>query len=86
MMKCLLKLFLPSSETLAELAAESIATAVNNANCKDQVAKYATIADKATDVQKWLTQMLADGKIDQLEQADISAKLVPLFEKVKEAL
>lgn len=49
-MKWLLKLFLPNAETLASYAAESIATAINNASCKDQVAKYATIADQATDI------------------------------------
>lgn len=85
-MHFLLKLFMPSAESLASYAAEAIAKAVNNAECKDQIGKYATIADQATDIQKWLTQMLADGKIDQLEQADISAKLVPLFDKIREAL
>ena len=49
-MSWIIKLFMPNATTLANYAAESIAKAINTASCKDQVAKYATIADQATDI------------------------------------
>jgi hypothetical protein len=39
-----------------------------------------------TDVQTWLVEMLKDGKIDELERADIEKKLLPLFEKLLEVI
>ena len=44
------------------------------------------MADKVTDVQKWLSKMLADGKIDELEKKEICEKLLPLYKKLFELI
>lgn len=85
-MKFLLKLFIPKPEKLASLAAESLQKVVNESGKNEQIAKYGSIADKATEVQKWLTEMLKDGKLDSSETSDIAAKLEPLFQKLIEAI
>lgn len=85
-MKFLLKVFLPSSKTLAGLAASGIAKAVNDSGKNEYIEKYGNIAAKATEVQTWLVDMLKDGKIDKLEEDDIASKLVPLFDKIRETL
>ena len=77
---------MPSSKKMATYAAEQIANAVNQAQKEDQIAKYATIADKATEVQKFVTSILLDGKIDDVEKEDIAKKIEPLMEKLIELI
>ena len=84
--KSIKKCFIPSSKNMAVYAAEQIANAVNQAQKEDQIAKYATIADKATEVQKFVTSILLDGKIDDVEKEDIAKKIEPLIEKLIELI
>lgn len=39
-----------------------------------------------TDVQKWLSAMFKDGKIDELEKKEIYDKLLPLYKKLFEII
>ena len=84
MIKTLIKLFMPSSQTLANMAAERIQKAVNESNKADTIAKCASIASSITDIQKFVSDTLIDGKVSDEETKRIEDKLVPLFEKVIE--
>lgn len=84
-MKTVIKWFL-SAKKLAKWSADGIQSAVNGSSCTEQIAKYGEMADRFTEVQKWLTQMLTDGKIDDIERAEIEARLLPLYEKLMEVL
>lgn len=86
MLKKILKLFIPNEKKLSMMAAEKIQAAVNQSGKEDLIAKYASMADSATEVQKWITELLVDGKIDDMEKSDIAAKLEPLLKKVVELI
>ena len=81
-MKKLIKWFMPSSKKLSSMAAEKIQSAVNQSGKEDIIAKYASMADSATEIQKWITELLVDGKIDDMEKSDIADKLQPLLQKI----
>lgn len=85
-MKKLIKWFMPSSKKLSDMAAEKIQSAVNQSGKEDLIAKYASMADSATEIQKWITELLVDGKIDDMEKSDIAEKLQPLIQKVVDIL
>lgn len=81
-MKKLIKWFMPSSKKLSNMAAEKIQAAINQSGKEDLIAKYASMADSATEIQKWVTELLVDGKIDDMEKSEISDKLEPLLKKI----
>ena len=77
-------MFIPNDKKLSKMAAESIAKAVNSQTEREaQIAKVATMADKFTDYQKFVTQILTDGKISQDEIDEIAIRLEPLIAYVK---
>ena len=84
MIKAIIKLFMPSPQKLANMAAEKIQKAVNESNKADTIAKCASIAASITDIQKFVSDTLIDGKVSDEETKRIEEKLVPLFEKVIE--
>lgn len=77
---------MPSPKKLSNMAAEKIQSAVNSSGKEDLIAKYASMADSATEIQKWVTEMLVDGKIDDIEKKDIADKLEPLLQKIIEII
>ena len=82
-MNKILKFFLPSNKKIAGYAAERIAKAINTQTEREaQIAKYAKLADQFTDYQKFVTQILIDGKISEDEEKQISEKLLPVVEYV----
>ena len=87
MLKKLIKIFIPNEKKLAVMAAESIAKAINSQTEREaQIAKVATMADKFTEYQKFVTEILTDGKISQEEVNEIAARLEPLMAYVKELI
>ena len=84
MIKAIIKLFMPKPQTLANMAAEKIQKAVNESNKADMIAKCASIAASVTDIQKFVSDTLLDGKVSDEEAKQVEQKLVPLFEKVVE--
>lgn len=48
------------------------------------IAKCANIASSVTDIQKFVSDTLLDGKVSDEEAKQVEEKLVPLFEKVIE--
>ena len=82
--KRLIKMFMPSPQKLANMAAEKIQKAVNESNKAEMIAKCAGIASYATDIQKFVSDTLLDGKVSDDEAKQVEEKLIPLFEKVVE--
>jgi len=84
MLKTLLKWFSPSASAVADLAAGSIQRSVNSATEGREavVAKYAAIAAEASAVATRLSDIMADGKIDDDEKKQLAAMLTPLSEKI----
>ena len=83
MFKSIIKMFMPNSKKIAGYAAESIAKAINSQTEREaQIAKYAKLADQFTDYQKFVTQILTDGKISAEEKEQIAQKLLPVVEYV----
>ena len=66
------------------MAAEKIQKAVNESNKAEMIAKCAGIASYATDIQKFVSDTLMDGKVSGEETKRIEEKLVRLFKKVIE--
>ena len=84
LIKCLIKTFMPSPATLAKMAAKQIQEAVNGCQKGETIAKCANIASSVTDIQKFVSDTLLDGKVSDEEAKKVEEKLVPLFEKVVE--
>ena len=78
-MNRILKLFIPKSSTLASYAAKGIQEAINGSGKEELISKYSNLASKATEVQKFVTSILNDGKIDDMEREDIAKKIEPLM-------
>ena len=84
MIKAIMKLFMPKPATLAKMASKQIQEAVNGCQKGDTIAKCANIAASVTDIQKFVSDTLLDGKVSDEEAKQVEEKLVPLFEKVIE--
>ena len=84
MLKAIIKLFMPSPQKLANMAAERIQKAINESDKADTIARCAGIASYATEIQKFVSDTLLDGKVSDAEAKQVEDKLVPLFEKVIE--
>ena len=61
------------------MAAEKIRDAVNESNKAETIAKCASIAASVTDIQKFVSDTLLDGKVSDEEAKQVEEKLVPLF-------
>lgn len=85
-MTSILKIFLPNSSKMANLAAEKIADSVNKSELKESIAKYATMSKQATEMADWLAKVLEDGTVDEMEKGELAKALLPLFEKVMELI
>ena len=84
MIKMIVKMFMPKPATLAKMASKQIQEAVNGCQKGETIAKCANIAASITDIQKFVSDTLLDGKVSDDETKLIEEKLVPLFEKVVE--
>ena len=82
MIKMIVKMFMPKPATLAKMASKRIQTAINDCQKGQTIAKCANIASYATDIQKFVSDTLIDGKVSDEEAKQVEQKLVPLFEKV----
>lgn len=84
MLKAIAKWFIPNSKKLAGMAADSIQKAINSQTEREtQIAKIATMADKFTEYQAFVTRILTDGKISDDEKAEIASKIEPLMEYLR---
>lgn len=86
-MKKILKWLLPSNEKIAGYVADGIADVINNQTEREaQIAKIATLADKFTDYQKFVTEILVDGKISDDEKQQIAEKIAPIIDYIREKI
>ena len=85
-MNRILKLFIPKPSTLASYSAKTIQSAINGSGKEELISKYSNLASKATDVQKYVTSILKDGRIDDIERTDIANKLEPLMKVILDML
>lgn len=83
-MNRILKIFLPKPATLANYAAKGVQEAINGSGKEELIAKYSNLANKATEVQKFVTSILLDGRIDDIEREDIAKKIEPLMKTLIE--
>lgn len=77
---------MPKPATLANMAAEAIAKAINDSNKTDIIKQYDGYAIKLTELQTFIVKLLEDGKIDDAEKAKISAMLEPIMTKITEKI
>lgn len=83
-MKWLIRMFMPSAESLAKIAANRIATEINGSGKAETIAKYSCILQAIAVKTAEVNKMLNDGQIDGAEEAEIKALLAPIFERVTE--
>ena len=75
---------MPKPATLANMAAEAIAKAINDSNKTDIIKQYDGYAVKLTELQTFIVKLLEDGKIDDSEKAKITEMLTPIMAKITE--
>lgn len=85
-MSWLIKLFIPKPKTLANMAAEAIAKAINESDKADIIKQYDGYAAKLTELQTFIVKLLEDGKIDDTEKAKIADMLEPIMTKITEKI
>lgn len=85
MLKSLIKFFIPSDDKLAKTAASKIAGLVNaqNSDREAQIAKIASVVQAFTKYQDMTARILADGKIEPDEEAEIAASIEPAIAYLK---
>ena len=76
----------PSSKTIAAAAASKAQKGYNGIDKekRELISRYADKADSFNAHAKKLRQMIADGKIDDLERDQLAEMLEPLIENAKE--
>lgn len=85
-MKWLIKLFLPSAETVSKMVANTLAKAVNQSGKQDAIVKYTKYVSDWDKLQNKIVGWLADGNIDADEQAEIAKAIQPICEKILEEI
>ena len=86
MKKLLIKWLMPSAEDITRMAVEVVAKFINESGKEEAIAKYGTYADNFTRIQAKVTAWLKDGKIDDSEKQELHQALLPLAEKLLEAV
>ena len=81
-MKWLIKLLLPSAETVSKMVADTLAKAVNQSGKQDAIVKYTKYVADWDKIQSKIVGWLNDGKINADEQAEIAKAIQPIVEKV----
>lgn len=81
-MKWLIKLFLPSAETVSKMVADTLAKSINESGKSEAIVKYTKYVADWDKIQSKIVGWLNDGKIDADEQAEIAKAIQPVVEKV----
>ena len=77
---------MPKPKTLANMAAEAIAKAINESDKTDIIKQYDGYAVKLTELQTFIVKLFEDGKIDSAETDKIAEMLTPVLEKIMEKI
>ena len=86
MKKLILRILMPSADKMAEAVADAVAKFVNGSGRQEVIEKYSTYADEFTKVQAKVTGWLRDGKVSDEERDELKRALLPLAEKLLEAV
>lgn len=86
MIKFLIKMFIPSAKSLADMAAEQICNAVNGTGKEKQISEIMKYVDVLADLQNKIAGLLKDGKLDEEEKQQIANDLEPFIEKLLKML
>lgn len=86
MKKWLLKWFLPTPEQMADVAVDAVSKFVNRSDKQETIAKYSAYVNEFTKVQATVSRWLLDGKISEDEKAELKRALLPLAQKIVEAV
>lgn len=86
MLKLILKWLIPSADDVTKMISKSVKDAVNNSGKAELISKYAGYSDNWNKCQKYVTDWLLDGKIDDEEQKQFEAAIKPLVEHVLSAI
>jgi len=86
MKKLILKWLMPSADKMAGAVADAVAQFVNGSGRQEVIEKYSTYADEFTKVQAKVTGWLRDGKVSDEERDELKRALLPLAEKLLEAV
>ena len=81
-MKWLIKLLLPSAETVSKMVADTLAKAINQSGKQDTIKQYTKYVADWDKIQSKIVGWLNDGNIDADEQAEIAKAIQPIVEKV----
>lgn len=81
-MKFILKLLLPSAETVSKMVADTLAKSINESGRQDAIIKYTKYVADWDKIQGKIVGWLNDGKIDADEQAEIANAIQPIVAKV----
>ena len=81
-MKWLIKLLLPSAETVSKMVADTLAKAINQSGKQDTIKQYTKYVADWEKIQSKIVGWLNDGNIDADEQAEIAKAIQPIVEKV----
>lgn len=84
--KWIVKCFMPSADTMAEMVAGAAADFVNKSDKEQEIAKWSTLADNWTKIQAKLTGWLKDGRMDAAETEELKRAILPICKKIEEAV
>lgn len=80
------KWFIPNEKKLAKMAAEKIQQTVNQCEKEAQIASAAQMVRDSQEWQGFVSALLVDGKIDDVETDEIAEKIRPLIKKIMEMI
>jgi hypothetical protein len=86
MFKSIIKIFLPSSDSLSQLCVDKISDKINNSQKNEVIAQYSSYINDVSKIVTQLSEHLNDGQLDKKEQEKIKELLKPIFEKLYELL
>jgi hypothetical protein len=86
MFKSIIKIFLPSPDSLSQLCVDKISDKINNSQKNEVIAQYSSYINDVSKIVTQLSENLSDGKIDKQEAEKIKTLIKPIFEKLYELL
>jgi len=86
MFKKIASLLIPSNSKLAKKAAEGVRDGVNGTDDEKKavITKYATLGNECAAIGQTLTEILKDGRIDEMETEQLAKYIEPLIAKARE--
>lgn len=71
---------------MADVAVDAVSKFVNSSDKQETIAKYSAYVNEFTKVQATVSRWLLDGKISDEEKAELKRALLPIAQKIVEAV